>query len=281
MDTYKGVLPSGVSFEVKEMGAREQGIITKQGDSENGENIIKLLKEVLVSIGDQGEEVTVDFIDSMLKNDRKVALIACRQFSLDFMEKFEFSYSWPIGDKGEKVESNHTVSFNDVTFPLVPYKWVRDKMEVYELEALQEGYDYKAEIPVLYNSYSEMLEENSKREFIDKSGRKFEYKMSDGHSERKLSKISESDLDINTPLSILSFNQLLTQTTGEKNKVVKLPYDVGNFGMIDISKLRDHVADYEGSYDTSLTIKHPNNDSKTTSVDLIGLKDFYFPRGLA
>lgn len=269
---HKFVLPSGVEMVVRSLTGKDQGTITKQNDSTATDKFNQMLADCTISIGNDSN-ITKKNIERMLEKDRKYALVELRQFSLRYKDVFKFNYEWPITG-GKKEIQPYEVSFSRDSFPVVAYKWVRDRVDSIK----KENPDYNAiEFPVMYESYKDMLDENLIQHFFTEDGQKVEWNICTCEDEARFSGLRKQDLDINVHLKMRNPKVVLVGTYTQDNKEIKHSWNFDNADIYDVEAFRTKYKEIEADIDTSLTIQHQTDSNRVARVDLIGTIDFFFP----
>jgi hypothetical protein len=298
---YKAVFPSGVPFSVRNLKGKDHETLTKSKNLKDGSAITKMLGDCLLSIGDD-TNITEKFVEKLLSNDRKYALVTLRQHTLKFQESFDFKYDWPL-DSGskEKEVQEYSVKFTPEYFPCIPYKWVKERMKEIKRPALGEGEepereragtstamidDFEVEVaepeveegefPVMYSSYDEMLKKHGERELVlPESGEKITYKLLTVESEKKWMNISQDSISANTAIMMRApKSTYISKNTGGPVTTV---WDIKEADAIDIEYVRRDQKAMEGTVDTFLTIQHQTDKMRSVRVDLITITDFFFP----
>lgn len=130
MRIKSSVTPSGVPFSVRSLSGYDQNTISKKNDNP-GEQFNKMLADCIITLGEWSQDkgqIKNDKIEKLLSNDRKFILIVLRQHSLRYQPEFKFSYEFPMSG-GNRDKQEHSANFTHENFPVVPYKWMRDKIQ--------------------------------------------------------------------------------------------------------------------------------------------------------
>lgn len=240
------------------MTGKHQRILTERKDKPIGESLNEILVDVIVRVGDN-TAIDLDFVRDMLAADRKKALVESRQFTLDFPERFEFTFKYLDGDK-KKCEAVIPVDISD-GFPTVPYHTPKDGGTFVEAN---------------YAGYSEV-----QREFkitLPKSGEDLVFKILTGKGEMMGAATKKDDMSSHTSLKIRNPRFF---RKAEKD-TVPIVANLDNMHIKDIEFLRSYIKKVEGRVDTELRFEHPDADRLSTGerevvVDLLGLVPFFFP----
>lgn len=251
-------LPSGPECEVKFMTGKHQRILTERKDKPIGESLNEILADVIVRVGDQ-TNIDIEFVREMLAADRKKALVESRQFTLDFPERFEFTFKYLDGEK-KKCEKVIPVDISD-GFPTEPYHLPTDGGKF---------------VPANYTAYGEV-----QREFkitLPKSGEELAFKVLTGKGEMMGAATKKDDMSSHTSLKIRNPRFF---RKAEKD-TVPVVANLDNMHIKDIEYLRAYIKKVEGRVDTELRFEHPDADrlpaqEREVVVDLLGLVPFFFP----
>jgi len=250
-DTFKFNLPSGPECEVSGLFGLHQGILTKEG-SNIATATDAVLADIIKRVGSV-TQITEPFVKRMASEDRKLAFIMARQFSLDFPKSFVFVYEF------EKKLLNGTYKHDEVT------------ME----------FDFPADhgfnvIPAQnqIREYSELI--RNYRVVLPKTGKMVDYQILTGESERLLPKTMSSHV----PLIMRNVREV--QMEDEKEKFITL--DLDRLPLIDIEALRSDIKGREGVVESEVRFRHPDADElpldkRWVSVELSGQLSFLFPSG--
>lgn len=290
MRYYEDVLPSGVPFKVRAFIGEDHEILTSRRNMRDGNTFERFCAAIVISIGDNNN-VTEDFINSMLSNDRKFILFTARQFTQKWPEEFEFEYEWPMQDKIREV-TTHQVEMGHNNFPVIPYKWVRDLMENIEnasdigdfskLDKIEDDTDidtdYKTTFPLIYSSYQDMLDENSLRQqfVLPISEEVIEFSLMTGLVEKKLDMIPKNKITINTELTIRDCKtqkEFKEEIAGKTH--TKYIWNHKKADGYDIDALRNYIRDLEGEVQTAMVIT--NRIGERERIDLVQQTEFFFP----
>ncbi len=252
------VLPSGVEMVVRSLRGSEQETITTQGVDMN-DAFNQMLADCTIRLGDNNN-VNRNDIERMLVNDRVYSLVKLRQFSLNFQDTFEFSYEWPVREDGVKETTEHEIAFNQESFPVIPYLWMKDNV-------------VNGEFVKMYESYSEMIEANGTHSFEDCDGNVVTFSLLTGATEKQFSNVAKKLQNANLPLRMRSPKYIMVGKDGNK---VPFTWDPSKADILDTEKFRKKIKEIEGSVDTMLTIEHPTRKEQVR-VNLIATVDFFFP----
>lgn len=281
----ESVTPSGVSFKVRALKGKDQETLTTvDQDNSSTSSIDKVLANCLISIGNKGDaEITPKVVGGLLSNDRKFILVTLRQHTLNYKELFEFKYEWPIDSgKKDKDVQEFSVNFTSDNFPIKPYWWIKEKIE----ETLKDDPDidipdgHKVLYPVMFENYSDMIEEHQEVEGEFESGTLYKWKLLDGQMEKNM--VASKKINVNTPIKMRNVKYLFgdapdVEQGGDAKKQVWTIFNVSDADILDLEQLRAEIGDKEGMVDTGLTIQHQTNPLKQVKIDLISTPAFFFP----
>ena len=243
--TYKFNLVSGVKCEIKELTGKHQEILTRQTRGEShADRLNQVLKSIVVRVGSVSN-ITEEFIENMLSEDRKHILVTARQFSMDFEDSFVFHYDYE--HNGRKKTYEVEIPLEDGKFPIKP-------------------------LDTLVEDYADITKEVSLE--LPKSGLKVKFSPLTGVGERMASNAKREDRNASL---IYTIRKCMYFRDTEKGGVwMKLnPADL-NFK--DLKVLRDEIFKYEGKVDTEIIFNHPDTDEKI-NIDVVNTVDFFFPSG--
>lgn len=247
--THTFKLLSGVEAEVREMTGEHQEILTKKIKGENASTRInKLLSKVLVRVG-TNTNITMDFINNMLTQDRRFALSMARQFSMDFEE--EFNYTFKLDSGGIHDEP---VTIADGIFPHTP-------------------------MPDQYEEYDQVVTEFETT--LPKSNIRVKYNLLDGKGEAIGANIKKSDRSSN---SLLKMRRIRYWEQPEGKDGMWISLNLNKIGIKDLAFLREEIKSKEGSVDSEIKFEHPEwesggSDEQFIVIDLLTTINFFFPSG--
>jgi hypothetical protein len=288
MRIKESVTPSGVAFSVRALTGYDQNTISKKNDNP-GDQFNKMIMDCLMSLGTLSKDmIKIQHVEKLLTNDRKFILVTLRQFSLKFQKEFKFKFEWPLrkGSKVKEVEERE-VTFDEKSFPIVPYKWMIDKIsaigienETVELEtdkkAIPDGFAFN--YPVLYESYDQMLAENKiVKGTFPEGGANYQFELLDAAKEKVWSPVLSNEDDIVVNMMIEMHSPKIEMKTKDGGALLtKFEPGSVNSDILDVEHIRKHIKDVEGAVDTSLTIQHFTDVTRVKRVDLVTLVDFSF-----
>jgi hypothetical protein len=259
--THTFKLLSGVEAEVEPLMGVHQRILTqrKKGQS-HSDRMNELLASVLVRVGTKvlrnyGAEERKDFVSRMLSEDRRMALLQTRQFSLGFPEEFELMFKW-TDSKNREVVDPMLIPIPGGEFPTKP-------------------------MSVQYAEYSDI-----EREFetvLPQSGLRIKYKLSDGISENFVSNTKPDEISSHTALRMRNPRFFAPKEEGSEEGTW-IALDLDRTSLLDLTHLRTEIREREGKVDTEVKFEHPGwrtdeADEKFAVVDLLNTLDFFFPSG--
>lgn len=296
MRTHESVTPSGVAFTVRNLTGFDQNTLSKKSDNPS-KQFNKMLADCMEQLGTlNGDSIKVEDVENLLSNDRKFILVVLRQFSLKYQKEFSFKYEWPVtgsGSKKDKEVQECSFNFTHENFPVIPYVWMRDAIEVIRrdnqvliekgeednVKEIPDGHTVK--FPILFASYDQMLAANSihKGKFPE-SGMDYEFALLDGKVENKWAPTLSKEENIRINMMIeMHQPKVMYKAKKDGDKDIKTTFDPGSKSadLIDCEHIRKHIKEVEGTIDTSIVIQHEKDPGKSKRVDLITLVDFFFP----
>lgn len=273
----ESVTPSGVPFIVRNLIGGDQRILSENEKGGNGFNV--MLAGALLKLGDvEGDKITPAFVERMLANDRRFALVTLRQHTLKYNPVFNFNYEWPLeqGSRDKDVQE-YEVNFNQESFPCIPYYWVREEIE--KIKEKNPDYDViKDGFPKMFESYEQVIEKRTITGTLPESEEEYEWYMLDGTTERNFQKVLTVDnITSNTQLEMRRVKVKWINDTKKNAKPVLVNFDIDSADMLDVEHIRKEIRGKEGLIDTWLTIRNQTNARKETRVDLVSLPAFFFP----
>lgn len=274
------VTPSGVPFSVRNLIGEDQDMLTKQIKSTGEATAFnQMMTNALRKLGTlEGDQIKPKTVSSMLSNDRAFVLLTMRQHTLAYKPTFDFKYEWPLQvGKREKEVVDYSVELNHENFPVIPYKWIREKIAQLKKEDPEFNPDgHLVPFPIVYENYDQMLTDNKNVEgTFPISKLKYKWEVLDGLTEANYSKSLREDIRINLMLEMRKPKYLFQDTV--KNKETWASFETKTAHIMDLEHLRDQIREIEGTVDTSLTIQHPTDLARRERVNLISLPVFFFP----
>lgn len=248
--TFKFKLVSGVEAEVTELTGKHQRILTQRLKGQtHSDRLNLLLADVLVRVG-SFKAIDLDFVENMLSEDRRLALLMARQFTMDFEDKFKFTYEYEGMDGSTQTHDLEIPLKDDGTFPIHPMK-------------------------IQFDEYADI--ERERFVTLPKSGIKVKYVLLDGKGERIGIQAKKDERSSHTILEMRR-----PQYEKEEGVWLKLPLD--DLGLKDIEALREDMKSAEGRVDTEIKFEHPDAENREPSekwvvVDVLGTVNFFFPSG--
>lgn len=279
------VLGSGVECEIQSLLGVHQKWITNQDENKRLQGFIDLMVDCIKRIGSD-TDITEEKVEKMLGPDRKQLLVAIRQLSTNHEPNFVFDYEFPA-KTGQKKKQRYDILFDENDFPMIPFKWVRDEMcRLYaeqneindrELVADEVSEALKMDVPVMYETYDEMLIANREQSYkLPESGVVVDWKLADGETESAFGKRLKSSgaVSSHTQLQMATPTYVDTEETEGKKTPISLPLDQLTY--MDIEGLRKNINDVEGKYDTLLAIQY-KDENIHAQIDLVTVSAFFFP----
>lgn len=288
----ESVLPSGVSFSVRNFVGKDQDDLTKKVGKDESGAFNELMFNVLQSIGDRTKEkLTMADVTNLFENDRKFALVTARQHSLEYQEEFNFKFEWPLEEgKREKEMQEYTVTFDHDNFPVVPYIWmqtaIKKEAEKRKQEIQVSAFDFNEEepepynpdghlvpYPILFANYEAMVRECKEISLKFDDGREFKWEVLDGKTAAIWAPVIKKSFRINMMIEMRKVKMKFD--TGKS--IQFMDFETATADIRDLEMIRQNIRLVEGTVDTSLTIQHQTDRTRTNRVDLITLPVFFFP----
>ena len=200
---------------------------------------------------------------------------------MKFKKTFDFNHEWPLGKEDtEKDVTEHSVIFDNKSFPVIPYIWVREEIDSLKAKLIEKGDLVEGQLyspdkfPVIFDSYDEMLK-NCEMDFtLPESGTKIKWSVLSGEMQSKYANVDSSSVHINTPISMRNAKQLMNMPGTKEPVLTKL--ETGRQEWLDLEAIREEIKRVEGSVNTLLSIKHPEKN-KETRIDLVTTVAFFVP----
>jgi len=293
--TEEFVLPSGIRVVLKEPMGSHQSLITKSDTKKRKNGIQKMLKECIVRLGDASEVIDKVY-PSLLASDVqfmlfKLGLLSSPTYGKDKVEELRFKYEFPTKG-GQRISQMVEIDISPENFPMRPYCWVADEM--YETYRNSNGIDERnltdkekelailEDYPVIYESYSEMLEEQKERTFTFKElpDTEVTWHLLDVEGQKKVGRtLDHGNQDVNTVIRMRSPKYELEvndpKEGGTKFITSSLPVDKIPSHMLE--ELRVEILNkVEASIDTLLVIGHDEDPTLQSQVDLVQTPAFFF-----
>lgn len=255
--THVFELVSGVECEVKELLAKHQRMLTEQNGKNLYENLTDVLCDVIIRIGSV-KQITREFIDTLLSEDRKLILWEVRKFSMGD-ETFEFSY-----DYLDKDNNNQS------------YQVIVDLSEPLKLKRITVIEDGKV-VEKKFKEYSEVIKEH--KLILPRSQKEVTFCISDGRSDKYAMGMSKKDRSSHTPIAIRFPKEYVESKNGNK---VPINLDLDKLSLKDIEYLRATIKEIEPFVDTTITFEHPDSELKSATdknikIDLLSVVAFFYP----
>ncbi len=281
----ESVTPSGVPFSVRNLMGRDQDYLSK-ASNDNGESFNEMLAGALITLGSKKEgEINPKTVKQMLTLDRKFILVVLRQHTLKFKKLFEFDFEWPLQKGSKSKEKQHyEVEFTHENFPIIPPKWMKEKIAELKADAIKDERDFTTpdgfieKFPILYQDYIEMLNINKTVSVtLPESLVEVEYQLLDGEIENKWAPTLKRESEIVVNMQILMHSPKMLGKNKSDHKIVKFSFETDNCDILDLEYLRKHIMETEGTIDTFLAIEHQTDKNRSKRVDLVSLPAFFFP----
>lgn len=275
MESTKEIkLLSGVPAVVRAFTGGDQAIITKQNGEPMEKRVRKLLKGVLISVGNVNN-ITDAFIDTLLGEDKKKILFETRQFSVDdetaegenLAKKFTFNYEYESvleGQKGKKLM--HPLDMDLTNMAERTYKYL-DPVDntVKDMD---------------FGTYDEVIKYLDHIVTFPRSGKQVRWSLVTGRGEAAASAVAEEEIDSNTMLSA----HLPVEMVKTDKDVIPVKIDATREHIMDLDALRNDIFKFEGFLDTAVEFQHPEADylpasKKKVHMNLLAIAAFFFPSG--
>lgn len=234
-NTHTFKLLSGVECEVREFTGEHSELFTKENVMK-GKFIEKMLLAVIVRVGSE-QNITSDFVKSMLSGDRTKALFEARQFTQGFPETYEVSVEF-----GKRKQS---FSFNMEDFEEKPYRFQ-------------------------CKEYDEVLEKQKVNVELPKSNKKVYFYLLDGHMEENVKKINQDKATFLTQVAIRK--PCFLDEKGNETLLNMRP-----LSLMDVNYLNAEMIFQEGEIDTTARVVNQNDPTDVLHLNLMATKDFFFP----
>lgn len=253
-ETTKFTLISGVEAEVKALVGKHQKLLTQQTKgTKHSDRLNLMLADILVRVGSV-TNITPEFIEGMLSEDRRQALIVCRQFTMDFQKEFVYSYKYK--HEGETKTFDVKVDLKeDGTFPIT-------------------------QMPVQYSEYADIPMQVFM--VLPKSKVEVRFNLLTGKGERIGANVKKDQRSSHTIMEMRNPVYKLVRE-GKEDTWMKLPLD--KVGVTDLDALRVAMKEAEGKIDTEIQFEHPlwesgEADEQDVVVDVLNTVNFFFPSGI-
>lgn len=240
------LLPSGRQCIIREQTGEDDEIISRL-DSDGSASVNHFIRNIVVYDSKIEGRLQPDDVMDMLLRDKYYILISSRVFSLGNILKF--NNTWP-GDE-------FPVSYEQDLLEYIPqYSSISEDSNISKYAIHQ----YK--IP----TYDFI-------EFTTSTGKKMRYRLLNGKSEKYLLRLSENQRNINSELRARKL-QIELDSHGWT--------DVESFAMFSSSEMREirgHVQNHDARFDGLMEIQNPNS-GEIQIIAILGIPDFFFPRGI-
>lgn len=266
METFKGILNSGLKYEIGEMKGKHQRILSSSFAKDEGlTGLNEVLADILVSLGDK-KNITVADIKHLLSCDKENMLLAARNLSMDG-EPFEFTYKYKSKSGIEK-EVALVYDFEKdgdlgITTVKVEKEVTEGKFTTTKLADanFENGYTDEDKIVTI---------------MLPKSKKVVKFRMLDGRGEENGAKVKVSQRTSHTPLKMRNPVEVLDKKDKEGNNI-EVILNLDDLGLKDISYLRAQIKAYEGRVDTEIKFEHPEKENEFITVNILGQLAFFFP----
>ena len=283
----KGVLPSGVPFEIYGMTGDDLDTIAKAAEGKKTNWMSDLLKSCVKSVGDVVTPSSA-FFDSMLELDLRFILLAIRQLSQRDSKEFIFDYQFPMQNKQRIVE---TVRFNmePADFLHKPFKWVLDRM-IADYKALQADAGVEVEeadlaevllkdgqyapYPVMYESYNDMLAQHLRHSFtLPDAGTTINYELI---THDRATKFSNALGDKKAKYTDLVARYKPTYLY-EGNTPSAFMANSKSVSAYDVEKLHIDMREKDAKIDTLVVVESEKKPGLQAQIDVITIPAFFYP----
>jgi hypothetical protein len=187
----------------------------------------------------------------MLTPDKRAALVASRQFSMDFEKEFIYPFTYDDAiTKATKTAEIPIELQDDGTFPI-------------------------RRMAKQYKDYKEI--DRTRQVILPKSGLTVEYRLCDGDSEKFVSLKKAEEVSAHTLIQ-MRFARI-ANGDGTYDKL-----DLDELALKDIEAIRTSIKAEEGAIDTEIKFEHPDAENldpkdRFVIVDLLSTTVFFFPSG--
>jgi hypothetical protein len=248
-NTKELLVPSGYKVIIREQNGDDDDLISNVALSESGTSFNMFIASLVVWSELTGKPLTMEDVLSMKLRDKYFVLMSSRVFSIGPILKFK--YDWKDGKPPVHYEDD-----------LRQYLWDYNE----EIPGEREPRYFKYRIKPYPNG------KDSLREFTLTSGKEVRYKYINGYGEKYLLELGNDMLTINAELKARELEL----------KVDSKWYKVENFKPFtarDMQELRADVAINDERFDGLTDLENPSSGN-TATIPLIGIQDFFFPRGV-
>lgn len=265
MTTHSFKNLSGIEYEVTELNAKHQRLISEDGGL-TASHFDEVLSEVIVRVGsvtiaNMSADARFAFIKKLPSDDRRKALFEARQVTNDFEKDFYFRFQYESVQKHIKGAKLEEVIKVDVSNVILERPYLHSVAEIDQFV-----FDHEGTFP--------------------RSGEQYKFSLSNGFSEEmKLGKVSS-----HTP--ILLRQPKLKKTVNKQGEPLKEPVwlvmnsdALDKLSTKDIEHLRKQIHETEALFDSSISFAHPEAEylpmnERRVRMDLLSVPAFYFPSGV-
>jgi hypothetical protein len=248
-NTKELLLPSGFKVIIREQNGDDDDLISSVALAESGTSFNMFIASITVWSELTNKPMTMEDVMNLKLRDKYFILMSSRVFSIGPILKFK--YDWKDGRPPVHYEDD-----------LRPYLWDFTKDMPKENEP---GY-FKYRVKVYPNG------KETERTFTLSSNKEVKYKYINGHGEKYLLELGNDKLTINAELKA---RELELKIDGKWFKVENFKH----FSARDMQELRADVSVNDERFDGLTDLVNPSN-LETLTVPLIGIQDFFFPRGI-
>lgn len=244
------IAPSGFEYTIREQNGADDDVISNASDAQTLMNFSKFLVGIVMGTNlTPNGKLTLEQAHNLPVLDRYAILINSRIFSIG--DELEFTYDWGA-DQGGKI--TYTQNLNEFIFE--DYSQVPSDSEV-----IAKPYA----IPYYPNR-----DKFTGIEVDLTSGKKIKFDL--------LTAVGEAFI-VNLPVDARTKNkelearnlQLLVDDKWEKVRSFHV------FSVKDMKEIRKAVAESDPVFDGTMVINNPKFPGSSTSVSIMGLKDFFYP----
>lgn len=264
--THKFTNLSGIEYEVIEMNAKHQRLISQQENGIAAGSLNEVLAETIVRVGSilissMNAAEGVAFVQKLPSEDRRKALFEIRQLTNDFEDEFTFQFIYKSKRKDAKDKKFIEIVKFNLSAVIYEKPYAQPVTELSDFQTVFEG-------------------------VFPKSGETYQFTLSNGNAES----MKYGNISSHTP--ILMRCPKKKRTTDKQGQPLKeaiwltLNSDaLDKLSIKDIEALRLDIHQREAKFESIIDFDHPEaeylpSSERKITMDILFIPAFYFPSGV-
>ena len=246
--------PSGFKVIIREQNGDDDGILSNVSLTKDSTSVNTFIQSVVVwaENGDKPDSTYTDLAVLGLRlGDKYFILLSSRIFSLGDLVKFEYTWGEELAPVAYEEDLAKFIVDYIKPFPKPgEVNYYRDRIQPYKFPISETDVHYTLS-----------------------TGKKIAFKYMDGFSEKYLMKLPEFQLSVN---SRLIARELKLEVSG----IYILVESFKVFTSKEMAEIREIIENLDPQFDGIVEVENPYERNQKVRLQLLGLNDFFFPRGI-